>query len=506
MQNKRNSKFKFKLSFYSCLVCSAVTFGATGVGYADVQHPNSSWNVIPIAGGAGQSQTCIVSAIFQNNDQLIFARDMTGALSGALVAKNIENTGRVSGNIKVNIDIDGRYKRHFLAEWGYDQKFVFPIGHDYDFFDGLKAGSQLKIELPEYESSTRYSLKGSSDGLNGMNDCLREFNGGQRLAFEAYDPYEIEPAAFEQAILTPSGFGRGGVANYVRVYHPPKIKRIPDVQVSPVEKTAPIPKGKAITDTAEIEEVIDIETSDIIDAPVPEVVETVQKTPEILSEKVSDVDDLNIAAFKAEPIKRKAAVKVTTIKHDEYKPPERTASLSKMAPQKRTASVANVPSKKQICKLDDTVPKTRVLLRRAIKENMQPQLSLLGQGYYKIPLDYKTGLDQVTWNQEDVRGYFSVIPYKGEDTTAYNIQSVILSDLKNGCEGDFAQTTTKHDISTGVTRDDHTVVCVSADLTVMANISFISDGFETAVLSLESSQANFRKVEKQRDLILENFQ
>ena len=103
-------------------------------------------------------------------------------------------------------------------------------------------------------------------------------------------------------------------------------------------------------------------------------------------------------------------------------------------------------------------------------------------------------------------GYFSVIPYKGEDTTAYNIQSVILSDLKNGCEGDFAQTTTKHDISTGVTRDDHTVVCVSADSTVMANISFISDGFETAVLSLESSQANFRKVEKQRDLILENFQ
>jgi len=191
----------------------------------------------------------------------------------------------------------------------------------------------------------------------------------------------------------------------------------------------------------------------------------------------------NVAPVKADMPKVEAAA----VRPVEAEPIAEAPSVNKPAPEP------------QICKIENSDAIKRSLLRNLISQDVQSRIKLASGA--EMDIQQQQATESINWTAGQVQAHLSIVPLtaaKTGDETA----SRILDDLHAACGGSFVIEKRKQYLAQGVRVDEYQAVCTIQDQSGMANISFLSDGFETAILSFEGNLADAGAILAYKSMIL----
>ncbi|MGM0422672.1 MAG: hypothetical protein ACQEQL_06195, partial [Pseudomonadota bacterium] len=345
---------------------------------------------------------CTLRADFSNGDNLVIARDLSGAMSGAYQVRGDEIPEQAVVQLDVNID-ETDY-RHYQAKPVQGNTLIFSISHDYDLVDSLMAGRELSLSYNGQNAV--YGLKGSADGFRSLNNCLRNLSGRDTLPWESgiSGPGPLLAPQFSRQKPRKDAFNDPD-STYIIVHHPETESR-----KAPPEK-ADMPKIEAAA--------------------------------------VNPVEELSLTEDSSN---------------------ETSENKEPVAPQS--------------CKIENSQTIKRSLLRNLIAQDIQSRIKLASDAEMNILEDQE--IKSINWTAGQVQGHFSLVSLIAGKTGA-ETASRVLGDLKSACPGSFVVDKNKDYLTMGVQVEEYQAVCSVEDQSALAHISFLSDGFETAILSFEGA-------------------
>ncbi len=153
-----------------------VVFFQTNIVMASSQLPISSalneWVIGPIYINENDPSDayCSMKNKFSNNTVIVFARDAEGSNS---IALDFVNPVLKKGEeYKVILSIPPRVTRNITAVAVTSRVMIMQMGFDFHFYDAVSQKSEFKINANNRD--LLYSLKGSSEALLDLDDCVTE--------------------------------------------------------------------------------------------------------------------------------------------------------------------------------------------------------------------------------------------------------------------------------------------------------------------------------------------
>ncbi len=103
----------------------------------------------------------------------------------------------------------------------------------------------------------------------------------------------------------------------------------------------------------------------------------------------------------------------------------------------------------------------------------------------------------IFWEQDNVKANLITTGLQQHD-----LMENVFADLEKTCVGDFARQHIVEDYWQGIRLDHYKVACYHQDQKTHIDLNFITDGFETAILSFEAAPVNLENLSKHRAYIL----
>lgn len=323
---------------------------------------------------------CIAKVVYNNGDDLVLARDYSGALSLAYKSHSPFTAAPVT-----KISIDQLQSRSLDGKTIGKNTIILPINHDREFLDAMMAGQVLHIS--HGSNQTNLSLNGSADGIRSMNECLKAASGHQALLSRKSMPNDILlPMPGSLAKMAPASGRYDAFTDPSRTYiqvHFPNQNNMP-VAAAPVAK--------------------------------------VEKS-----------------------------------------------ALNALGSCHVNASKNN-------------------LLHDSVKRYFEADNADISLDNLTLP---------ISWETAGVKSNLIVT-----DVIANNVKDTVLNNIKSSCGGDFALNNAGSHLWHGNTIDSYSAACFDQGQQTVVNINFISDGFQTAIYSLETPADNIAQSNLQQSKLL----
>lgn len=377
------------------LYAGAFILCSSGGVKAAILHPSDDWVVSQKSSYSDsdnvKSDYCMAKVTYGQDHHFILARDYSGAASFALHVP--DTLSDVLSQTAASLKIDNIVSRQITPKLSGDHTLVFSLLYDFDFLDALKGGETLTVNYGAREYN--FSLKGSSNGLKQVDNCLQQASGNKAI---------LDRGPVNAGLLPmPGSFSNSVLPKYSNA-RPHNIFQDPDR---------------------------------------------------------------------------------TYIKVHFPGAPMRAAPVAAVEQHNLSVKAGDV------CHADDVQTSW---LSKQVNQYLIPQIKLASDSN---DLD---ATQPVSWEQNEVKSHFIMTDLPEQD-----IRPAVLQDMKQTCAGDFALKDLGRYDWQGVVVRNYNAACFEKDRQVFIDLNFISDGFETAILSLESSAEHIEQSTQQRNLLLNNL-